>query len=283
MSTMFGDPFPPCSADERVEWILVPVPVRVPVSESSTPISAHAQTLFPTYPPSGSPDFAYHATWNQQHAGPAFPAMSPAEDVLGDAQFAFDLALLMDTAIFPEPSPLPAAHPTAETAFVPPPAFFPELMPGSSPSAVLSTDGAFAGDIWPTNSPSASDSSFGSPVPGMSSTPNSTPPTPALELFFCSEPTCFETFSTTASLKRHERKHRRHFCCPLCKKSHLDKRALDRHLWSRHEEYAARVGAKSEKTACRVCGYESRADNVRRHERSRHGVVGGGDNTATRR
>lgn len=79
--------------------------------------------------------------------------------------------------------------------------------------------------------------------------------------------TKFPPFST------HQRKHKQQrFRCDICGKPHSDRRALDRHLWSRHKDYAMRTGAKSEAIKCRVCVYESRADNVRRHEKTKHGL-----------
>jgi hypothetical protein len=56
-------------------------------------------------------------------------------------------------------------------------------------------------------------------------------------------------------------------CCPLpaCGKGHLDNRALARHLWAKHREYAAQTGARSERVRCTFCDYEGRQDNVVRH------------------
>ncbi|KAK4443508.1 hypothetical protein QBC34DRAFT_310885 [Podospora aff. communis PSN243] len=124
-------------------------------------------------------------------------------------------------------------------------------------------------DTWQSVDPYFSGaSSLGSPTTVASNTPHSTPSSP--QTFLCSDPNCFEVFTRAADLKRHERKHRQNFRCELCGKAHTDRRALNRHLESKHGEYAIQQGIKSEKIRCRMCDYVSRADNVRRHERSQH-------------
>lgn len=278
--------YTPYSSEEQVQWVLMPV--RVPAPSTFPPAPNAAGKPWPSYSP--MLDFAaYPSMWDQQHAAPPYPALLPRDDVHSDA-FDIDLALRIDAAIHPD-------YPSLSGLGVDASASFDSVLSldMAFPVAPSFTDGALLGDIWQGSSSSASGSSVGSPAVttspfGATNTPCSTPPT--LELRLCSEPSCFEAFSKAADLRcdhptptfsaravasslgrRHERKHRQNFCCPICQKPHLDKRALDRHLWSRHEGYAIKVGAKSEKTKCSVCDYVSRADNVRRHERSQHSAA----------
>ncbi|KAM7191532.1 hypothetical protein V8F33_008883 [Rhypophila sp. PSN 637] len=55
------------------------------------------------------------------------------------------------------------------------------------------------------------------------------------------------------------------FACALCDKPHIDNRALSRHLWAQHPDYAARTKTKSERARCPQCDYSGRADNLARH------------------
>lgn len=55
------------------------------------------------------------------------------------------------------------------------------------------------------------------------------------------------------------------FRCALCDKPHMDNRALSRHLWAQHPDYAARTKTKSERAQCPHCEYSGRADNLARH------------------
>ncbi|KAM7215304.1 hypothetical protein V8F06_009355 [Rhypophila decipiens] len=55
------------------------------------------------------------------------------------------------------------------------------------------------------------------------------------------------------------------YCCVLCNKPHIDNRALSRHLWAQHPDYAARTKTKSERARCPHCDYSGRADNLARH------------------
>ncbi|KAK0701430.1 hypothetical protein B0T21DRAFT_432417 [Apiosordaria backusii] len=106
---------------------------------------------------------------------------------------------------------------------------------------------------------------FESSLPATSSaSPDALPPS-APQLHSCSESTCSKTFDKMSDLKRHERKHRQPFRCELCGKGHLDKRALGRHLWAKHPEYAQQHNTRSERIKCTECDYEGRADNVARH------------------
>ncbi|KAK3316872.1 hypothetical protein B0H66DRAFT_306918 [Apodospora peruviana] len=55
------------------------------------------------------------------------------------------------------------------------------------------------------------------------------------------------------------------FRCPVCTKPHLDNRALSRHLWAKHPDFACRTNTKSERAQCHLCEYSGRADNLARH------------------
>ncbi|KAK4443999.1 hypothetical protein QBC34DRAFT_385674 [Podospora aff. communis PSN243] len=69
------------------------------------------------------------------------------------------------------------------------------------------------------------------------------------------------------------------FRCPLetCLRPHANQRGLDRHLWCHHTEYAESNGVRSINRKCSWagCEYFGRVDNVRRHEKNRHGVGNG--------
>ena len=86
----------------------------------------------------------------------------------------------------------------------------------------------------------------------------------------CAEPGCLRTFSSAGHLKKHRRIHNAAFQCPLCGKAHIDNRARNRHLWTKHREYASQYEVKSEKTKCPHCLYEGRNDNVIRHITMKH-------------
>lgn len=55
------------------------------------------------------------------------------------------------------------------------------------------------------------------------------------------------------------------FHCSVCDKPHLDNRALSRHLWAQHPDFAARTKTRSERAQCPHCDYSGRADNLARH------------------
>lgn len=158
---------------------------------------------------------------------------------------------------------------------------------------------------WGTLDNSYSGSSTGScsPVPSMSPAIDSTFLVPEI----AASPALFAPLDTSSSLPQpttcRSRKHRPHqttstvqprqrqrrasptspreggasnsssgnsFRCALCDKPHMDNRALSRHLWAQHPEYAARTKTKSERAQCPHCEYSGRADNLVRHMK-RHG------------
>ncbi|KAL2022221.1 hypothetical protein VTK56DRAFT_5831 [Thermocarpiscus australiensis] len=116
---------------------------------------------------------------------------------------------------------------------------------------------SFASDNSPSMGPLTPPSSAGA-------SPDSTSPAPA-KLLPCPDPSCSKIFDKLPSLRKHERKHRQPFRCALCGKGHLDNRALARHLWAKHPEYARQSNVRSEKVKCPRCEYQGRRDNVVRH------------------
>ncbi|KAL2198280.1 hypothetical protein P885DRAFT_68433 [Corynascus similis CBS 632.67] len=131
----------------------------------------------------------------------------------------------------------------------------------------------------------------------LSATPDSASPTitdnpipqhyvpAALERLACPELGCDAVFATKADLRKHAtRKHRPpRFHCPFaasaskgaagrrrCASGFPDSRALHRHLWTHHTEYAQEQDVPSERAQCPLCSYTGRGDNVARHMK-RHG------------
>jgi len=231
--------------EEQVEWVLVPVRVSGPSSLSSSP-QIPIDASFPPYPAQPT------AMWPSTDLPP-----SPIVDPLL-TQLEANIALAMS---------LQASYPLA--------CFDTDAFPSELVSPLATDAFAPVDDAWLVADPYySSASSLGSPTTALSNTPCSTPSSP--QTFLCSDPTCFEFFTRHADLKRHERKHRQNFRCELCGKAHTDRRALNRHLESKHGEYAIQKGVKSEKIRCRMCDYVSRADNVRRHEKSQHNLNASG-------
>ncbi|KAK0707803.1 hypothetical protein B0H67DRAFT_322718 [Lasiosphaeris hirsuta] len=298
------------SAEEQGEWVWVPM--KVPVTSTyqpSTNTTANVHSAQHTYISANFLDtaakpisFPPTAAFNYSHemmAADAYsysypPTTAPFPDSQrGDAtpewlaggsneqviDFDIHLALTLQTCLGDQCASTEAEQPMPEVLDTSPLSLTPispeptqEL---SSPYDISPPSGAFVGDAaqlfsWPTPNSTSPLTTMATPQTTASATPCSIPTMP--ELLFCPDPSCFETFTKTGELKKHERKHKQPFRCALCGKGHLDKRALDRHLWSRHKEYAKKTGAKSERIRCRKCDYESRADNVRRHERSQHGL-----------
>ncbi|KAK4033522.1 zinc finger protein zas1 [Parachaetomium inaequale] len=131
--------------------------------------------------------------------------------------------------------------------------------------------------------------------PRTSATPESASPAaadPSLpQTLPCSNASCPAVFPTLSALRKHERKHRTSFHCPIpgdggkppnnkrCTQGFLDARALHRHLWTQHKEYARAHNLPSEQVRCPVCAYTGRGDNVARHVRQRHGEGGAKSNS----
>lgn len=183
---------------------------------------------------------------------------SPAEALLDD--FNMDLALLNATFGSPDPITSLEVNPVDLLSNLEVDIDFSDLgldnFIYTSPVDPLTPDSF----IPPAATP-ALDSPSASSVPPQPPSP----PSPPAQSFACSESLCTKTFDKLADLRRHERKHRQPFRCDICKKGHLDKRALSRHLWAQHPEHAQKTNTRSERTKCTECDYEGRADNVARH------------------
>ncbi|KAK4163694.1 hypothetical protein QBC43DRAFT_212206, partial [Cladorrhinum sp. PSN259] len=62
------------------------------------------------------------------------------------------------------------------------------------------------------------------------------------------------------------------YTCSQCGEPCSETRALHRHLWAKHPEFAEQNKTPSEKKKCPFagCGYYGRKDNVLRHHRLKH-------------
>ncbi|KAK3305258.1 uncharacterized protein B0T15DRAFT_397993 [Chaetomium strumarium] len=108
------------------------------------------------------------------------------------------------------------------------------------------------------------------PFPTAGTSPASRSPATSAprQVHRCAETSCTKVFSRRSDLKKHERStHRQPFRCHLqgCGKGHADQRALHRHFWTRHREYAELHNIPSERAKCPHCDYEGRGDNLKRH------------------
>lgn len=285
--------FYPCFVlDQQGQWVPAMVPFNVPTAPiyapqagpmvSPTPAPNYNMPLDPAFfPPTPMPQ--PQQTVGTYHMQPHTPATvdSPARDAIDlwveeevrkmetELQLAnanrarhLELHAMAEARL--------AAKPVPQSNYLPSPATTTDEISSPYSSAV---DSSFTCD--PRQVYTASPSGGCSSPETTASPPTTTRPSAAPNaspVFFCPDPSCFVTFTNPAALKKHERKHKQQFHCPLCRKGHLDKRAVDRHLWTRHEEYARKHDIKSERIRCRECDYESRSDNVRRHEKSQHGL-----------
>jgi hypothetical protein len=96
---------------------------------------------------------------------------------------------------------------------------------------------------------------------------SSVPATPSAALP-CPDPGCSRSFRTASDLQKHRRAHSKRFHCRICDEAYMNQRGLDRHMVSRHGVWTA----KSETQKCRVCDRVGRRDNIRRHEKTQHGL-----------
>ncbi|KAK4237000.1 zinc finger protein zas1 [Achaetomium macrosporum] len=144
------------------------------------------------------------------------------------------------------------------------------LDPFEAPSIVDSESPADSamGFTSDTSSPLEPFSPASLPTAGTSPA-SSSPIAPApRQVLHCLEASCTKVFSRRSELKKHERStHRLPFRChlPGCGKAHADQRALHRHFWTRHREYAELHHIPSERAKCPHCEYEGRGDNLKRH------------------
>ncbi|KXX80947.1 Zinc finger protein zas1 [Madurella mycetomatis] len=270
--------------------------------------TSHESQLLPMYPPfdvgSGTQSQMPTGPWNSLPISASPPSNNDVIRSLADSpveplqDFDIDMALQLD-GYLRDTLPLGATIPLPNTPSVglfnnldftgvnfssdldfalPAPNGSPFTPPSTaSPgSSVHSSQGLVAVGNNPSQYPltPASLSPAGS---SPASTPSPATMTPTTtQLLPCTEPSCPKTFTKRSDLRRHERKHRQPFPCALCGKGHLDKRALARHLWAKHAEYAQQHNTRSERVKCKLCDYEGRQDNVARHMK-RHTRTGKGE------
>jgi hypothetical protein len=188
---------------------------------------------------------------------PAPDASSSASPVSviydGDAYFDLETGLWVPTQ--PTSSPVEAFLPSSVESFL----STPEEM------ALLT---AFE-NTSPPNFPLEYHSPPSPPPLSTTTSPGSSyvPATPSAALP-CPDPGCSRSFGTAADLQKHRRAHNKRFLCRICGKAHTDQRGLDRHMESRHKVSTA----KSETRKCRVCDRVGRGDNIKRHEKTQHGL-----------
>lgn len=129
---------------------------------------------------------------------------------------------------------------------------------------------------WPATTTVPPLTPASSSTPATSSSAANTPETPddTPTLHPCPYQGCSQVFNKRAELKKHERKHRLPFKCAVagCGKGYIDQRALARHLWAQHPQFASKTETRSERKRCPYpsCDYEGRHDNVARHARKKH-------------
>lgn len=281
--------YSPCFPEEQGEWVWVPKNTTpgFPAPTHQSPMyrspsgSSHASGSFIPYTPSVSPTYSPVAS--------DFPSMSdgsPVEPLLEG--FDFDMSLYLNNTYLGGANPSePWAFPVPDNAasmdlfptgldadfsgldfglgFEGVSSFAPVTPLTASPTSSLGYSNMAAIPLAPLL-PATPTSTTTSPSSATSPAAATATPKPTHHIA-CPEATCPKTFPTKSDLRRHERKHRTPVCCPLpaCGKGHLDNRALARHLWAKHPEYAAQTGARSERVRCTFCDYEGRQDNVVRH------------------
>lgn len=227
--------------EKRVEWVPVLVPVQVSGPSNSSP--ALVDTSFPVF--SGQLPGTWPAT-NLASFLLAYPLDNQAE-AFEDLQSPLDFL----NPYIPPADPLVVEEWMSGASSM----SSPMTVPGSTPMTGLGST--------PSTTSSPTTPLF--PEPMFLDQAASTPPQPNV---FASP----QTNEPDPPVKHQARKRHQRFGCRVCGKAHADRRALNRHLESQHAEFAKQHGIKSEKIQCRVCDYVSRADNVRRHEKSQHAL-----------
>ncbi|KAG7286246.1 hypothetical protein NEMBOFW57_008553 [Staphylotrichum longicolle] len=283
-NAFYAQAYPPCRPQgEEGEWVWVPKSTTaLPV----LPLTPHQSPMYRSLSAESSQASPPAMPWTPSPVSPAYSPVgtgipsafeSPVEPLLES----FDLDMALNAYFWgydpswPAPAPVPddtvsfadflntdmfldsdfgfaadSVNPFAPTGIVTP------------PSSVYGTL-AFADGSSPQLDPLTPAS-----LPTANPSPASTSPAVAAQpLLPCPDASCTRVFPNPSDLRKHARKHRQPFRCPLphCGKGHLDKRALARHLWAQHPDYAQRHNTRSERVKCTLCEYEGRADNVARH------------------
>ncbi|GAB1316371.1 hypothetical protein MFIFM68171_06581 [Madurella fahalii] len=288
----YAQTYPPCyPAEEQGEWVWVPKNLAAAMPGYRT--TSHESQLIRMYPPFnvGLGEAQMPATpWNSP---PVSASSTPDNDAIRPLagspveplqDFDIDMALQLD-AYLKDALPLGGAMPLPDTTSMGlfnnldfmvvglspdldctlPVAINSPFTPLSAASPGSSVHGTLGFTVTGNNPPQYPSTPTSLSPAGSSPVSTPSPPTTATQLLPCAEPSCSKTFTKCSNLRRHERKHRQPFPCALCGKGHLDKRALSRHLWAKHPEYAQQHNTRSERVKCQLCDYEGRQDNVARH------------------
>lgn len=83
-------------------------------------------------------------------------------------------------------------------------------------------------------------------------------------------PECPKEFSENYKLTKHMRNHTRPLKCHICPKGEAQQKGMNRHLWTKHPEYAKANKIPKDKKICPDCTYEGRSDNFKRHVATKH-------------
>jgi len=281
-------------AREEVEWVWVPVPIKLlPVTVNPTsgfPLTA-ATIQFPALSSAILPLVAVGTG-----TAPMFPLPFEGNVMPEESSLDFDLPLdflgqVMASGPLTAPAPidLPGLGQYGDAPALPADVSFadPSAYPTPTPG-----NGTGVGHTSPgTATPAVTPAALAYEIPPYPTFPSIPQP------LICPELGCFGTISQSADLeyvnpyfpshiktkpfslasrkqtRTHHRKPRpSNFPCPECTEAYVNQRTLDRHLWSNHEEYAERTGVKSVKRKCSRCKYFGRVDNVKRHEKDVHGL-----------
>jgi len=81
---------------------------------------------------------------------------------------------------------------------------------------------------------------------------------------------CDKRYKLPYQLRKHERIHSKPCKCSLCSYSTAQRKDLDRHYWTTHENYAREHNIPDDKIGCPYCRERGRSDNIRRHIRRKH-------------
>lgn len=93
------------------------------------------------------------------------------------------------------------------------------------------------------------------------------------EVFQCEHQHCQKIFLKKYKLTKHERTHSKPVTCELCPQGVAQPKDLHRHYWTKHRAYAEQNNIPKDQKTCEECGYTSRSDNVKRHQRDQQHIA----------